>query len=203
MTLAPVSSFDSLISTNRSLPSRVRSPTPANTDTPPWALATLLMSSMMSDGLADAGAAEEADLAAAAVGSEQVDDLDARLEDLDLRALIDELGGLAVDGRQGRGLDWPGLVDGFADDVEDATERRVADRHPDGPARVEHLEPAHEAIGRVHGDGSDARLAEVLRDLEHEIVLVVAQARIGHREGVQDLGQRPAGNSTSTTGPIT
>ena len=39
--------------------------------------------------LADAGAAEEADLAALAVGGEQVDDLDAGLEDLDLRRLLD------------------------------------------------------------------------------------------------------------------
>ena len=41
-------------------------------------------------GLADAGAAEEADFAALAVRGEQVDDLDAGLEDFDVRALIDE-----------------------------------------------------------------------------------------------------------------
>ena len=41
-------------------------------------------------GLADAGAAEEADLAAAEVGGEQVDDLDAGLERLDLHVLLDE-----------------------------------------------------------------------------------------------------------------
>src|SRR5438093_1081040 len=35
------------ISWYRSLPSRVRSPTPANTDTPPWSFAMLLISSMM------------------------------------------------------------------------------------------------------------------------------------------------------------
>jgi hypothetical protein len=44
-------------------------------------------------GLADAGAAEEADLAALAVRGEEVDDLDAGLEDLDLGRLLDELGG--------------------------------------------------------------------------------------------------------------
>ncbi len=38
---------DSCISRNRSFPSRVRSPTPQNTDLPPCPLATLLMSSMM------------------------------------------------------------------------------------------------------------------------------------------------------------
>mmetsp|Transcript_3318 Transcript_3318/g.7484 ORF Transcript_3318/g.7484 Transcript_3318/m.7484 type:complete len:237 (-) Transcript_3318:25-735(-) len=39
---------DSIISLYRSFPSRVRSPTPANTEKPPCALATLLMSSMIS-----------------------------------------------------------------------------------------------------------------------------------------------------------
>ena len=48
-------------------------------------------------GLADAGAAEEADFAALAVRGEQVDDLDAGLEDLDLRRLLDEERRGAVD----------------------------------------------------------------------------------------------------------
>jgi hypothetical protein len=42
--------------------------------------------------LAHAGAAEQADLAALAVRSQQVHDLDAGLEDLDGRALLDEQG---------------------------------------------------------------------------------------------------------------
>ena len=47
-------------------------------------------------GLADAGAAEEADLAALHVRGEQVDDLDAGLEDLDRRLEL-------LEGRRGRG----------------------------------------------------------------------------------------------------
>ena len=47
--------------------------------------------------LADAGAAEEADLAAAHVRGDQVDDLDARLEDLDLRREVLEVRRVAVD----------------------------------------------------------------------------------------------------------
>ena len=39
---------DSPISRRRSVPSRVRSPTPANTDTPPWLVATRLIISVMS-----------------------------------------------------------------------------------------------------------------------------------------------------------
>ena len=49
------------------------------------------------DGLADAGAAEEADLAALHVRGEQVDDLDAGLEDLDRRLELLEVGRGPVD----------------------------------------------------------------------------------------------------------
>ena len=64
---------DSCISSQRSLPSRVRSPTPANTETPPCFMAMLLISSMNDDGLADARAAEQADLSAAQIRLEQID----------------------------------------------------------------------------------------------------------------------------------
>src|SRR4029078_5376306 len=49
------------------------------------------------DGLADAGAAEEAGLAAAHQGAEQVDDLDAGLEQLGLRGELVELRRLVMD----------------------------------------------------------------------------------------------------------
>ena len=49
------------------------------------------------DGLADAGAAEEADLAALRIRRDQVDDLDAGLERLDAGRLVDELRRRAVD----------------------------------------------------------------------------------------------------------
>jgi hypothetical protein len=49
------------------------------------------------DGLADAGAAEQADLAALGVGAEQVDDLDAGDEDFRRGRLLGEGGRLAVD----------------------------------------------------------------------------------------------------------
>ncbi len=56
-------------------------------------------------GLADASAAEQADLAALAVRREQVDDLDARLEDFDCRVLIDEQRSRAVNRQLLLGVD--------------------------------------------------------------------------------------------------
>ena len=49
------------------------------------------------DGLADAGAAEQADLAALGIGGQQVDDLDAGDQDLRFRRLVDEFRRRAMD----------------------------------------------------------------------------------------------------------
>ena len=81
------------------------------------------------DGLADAGAAEEADLAAAAVGGEEVDDLDAGLEDLDLGRLLGELGRVAVDGRERVALTGPASSTGLP------TTLRMRPRHS-GPTGI-------------------------------------------------------------------
>ena len=88
------------------------------------------------DGLPDAGAAEEADLAALHVRGDEVDDLDARLERLDLRREVAELGRVAMDRPA---LACPGdrleLVDRLADHVPEPPERRLADRDGDRPVR--------------------------------------------------------------------
>ena len=42
--------------------------------------------------------------------------------------------------------------------------------HRDGRAGVLDRHAAHQAVGRVHGDAADGVLAEVLRDLDDEVV---------------------------------
>jgi hypothetical protein len=60
-------------------------------------------------------------------------------------------------------VDGPvGEVDGFAKHVHHAPERRRAHRHRDRPASVDRLHAALHAVGRLHRDGSDAILAQVL-----------------------------------------
>ena len=137
-------------------------------------------------GLADAGAAEQADLAALGVGGEQVHYLDAGDEDRGLRRLLDEGGRGLVDRPLGGGLDGPGLVHRIADHVHDAPERLVADGHGDGLAGVGDLLAAGEAFGGVHRHRAHRVFAEVLRDLQHQ-----ADALVPGLERVQDLGQMP------------
>ena len=146
------------------------------------------------DGLAHSRAAEQANLAALGVRGEQVDDLDARLEDLARRREVLDARCRTVDRPALLGLDVAALVDRLAEQVEDASERVAPDRDGDRPAGVAHLGAAREAIGGVHRDRADAVVAEVLLHLEHEraglvLVLLVAVALQVHLEGVVDLGQ--------------
>ena len=60
------------------------------------------------------------------------------------------------------------LVDGLAEQVEDAAERLLADRHGDRAAGVGDLLTAGQAVGRVHRDGAHAVVAEQLLDLADE-----------------------------------
>ena len=122
------------------------------------------------DGLADAGAAEQPDLAALQIRLEQVDDLDAGLEHLQLGRLLFE--------RRRRAVNRPALlrlhgpirkVDRLAEHVQHAAERLGADRHRDRPAVILGRHAALQAVGRLHRDGAHAVLAEVLLDLDDDV----------------------------------
>ena len=121
------------------------------------------------DGLADAGTAEEADLAALHVRSKQVDDLDPGLEDLRRGLQLFEAGRIAVNRPALVDLDLVPLVDDIAENVEDPAEGRIADRNADRRARVLDVHPAGEPVGGVHGDRTDAIVAEVLLDLGDQV----------------------------------
>ena len=124
-------------------------------------------------GLADAGAAEQADLAALCVGCEQIDDLDPRDQDRALGRLVDEQRCRGMD-RCGRlCADGATLVDRLADDVEDAAERLRADGHADLRAGVGDGLAAGQTLGGVHRDRANGVLAKMLGDLEHEPVAVI------------------------------
>ncbi len=142
-------------------------------------------------GLADSGAAEEADLAALDVGGDQVDHLDPGLEDLDGRREVAEGGRVAVD-RPALDVRAGGLlvVDGGADHVPDPAERGVAHGDRDRLAGVDDVDAAGEPVGRVHRDGANAVVAQVLLHLGHERRRLRA-LRSGDRdlEGVVDRGQ--------------
>ena len=168
---------DSFISSHRSLPSRGALADAAERRQAAVLLGEVVDQLLDQHGLADAGAAEQPDLAALRVRGEQVDDLDARLEHLGRRRQVLDARGVLVDATAlGVGGQRLAEVDRLAEQVEDAPERDLAHGHGDRAARVDHLGAAREAVGRVHRDGAHAVVAEVLLDLAHEHALACAGA---------------------------
>jgi len=144
------------------------------------------------DRLADARAAEEAGLAAAHQRAEEVDDLDPGLEELGLRRQLVELRRRAVDRAALHRRDRTEPVDRLADQVEDAAERSLADRHGDRRPGVEDLRAALQALGRAERHRAHFAAPQVLRDLAPEGV-VRGLAEHGaldlHPQRVVDRGQ--------------
>eukprot|EP00053_Salpingoeca_punica_P005891 m.57224 g.57224 ORF g.57224 m.57224 type:complete len:538 (-) comp13441_c0_seq1:14-1627(-) len=134
--------------------------------------------------LADTGAAKEANLAALGVRGQQVDDLNARDEQLLLHAHLGKLGRLLVDGALRRRVDRAALVNGLANDVHNAAQRLLADGDLNGEAGVADTLTTHETLSAVHGNGTHGVLAEVLGDLQDEAGVAALDL-----EGVQNGGE--------------
>ena len=99
------------------------------------------------------------------------------------------------------GDDRTAFVDRLADDVEDAAQGFGADRHHDRLAGVDHLGPAHQPVGGVHGDRTYGVLAELLRHFEDQRAAgIIDMQRVEDRrqfavemhidDGADDLGDR-------------
>uniref|UniRef100_A0A6J6A0D5 Unannotated protein n=1 Tax=freshwater metagenome TaxID=449393 RepID=A0A6J6A0D5_9ZZZZ len=120
------------------------------------------------DGLAHSGSAEEPNLAALGVRSEQVDHLDAGLEHLGRRSQVLNVRRGLVNRSAFLNLECGAAVDRLAEQVEDAAERLLADGNRDRTLRVGDGCAAGEPVGGVHCDCADAVVAELLLDLADE-----------------------------------
>ncbi len=140
-------------------------------------------------GLADSGAAEQADLAAPRVRREEVDDLDPGGERLDLGGLVDECRRFPVNGVFFFRVHGSHLVDRVADDVQDAAEGLPPDRHRDLLAGIDGVLAANQTIGGIHGDGSDDIFTEMLGNFQHQVILLVIDRWIGNPERIVNRRQ--------------
>ena len=140
-------------------------------------------------GLADSGAAEEADLAATNIRSQEIYDLDPRDKGFDLGRLIREGGGRTMDFVLFLGADRSHFVHRFSDDVHDTSQRLATHRHDDLSAGVFYCLTTNKAVGGVHGDGPNDIFTEMLRDFQHQIVEAVVDGRVGQPKGVKDQGE--------------
>ena len=113
------------------------------------------------DGLADAGAAERANLTATRERCDQVDDLEACLKDLDVRLLLVERRRRPMD-RHPRAGNFTEAVERLTEDVEEAAQRAFTRRNGDGTTRVYSLGSAPKAISGVHCQAAHPVVAEEL-----------------------------------------
>ena len=120
------------------------------------------------DGLADAGAAEQADLAALRKGANQVDHLDAGGQELDRRRELIELRRQLMDLAALVGLDRSLLVDRAAQYIHDAAERRRTDRHRNRLPRARHFHSTAQSVRAAERDAADDAVAQLLLDLERQ-----------------------------------
>ena len=81
------------------------------------------------DGLADTCAAEKADLTALCVRANQIDNLDTGLQNFRCRRLLLKRGRGAVNAAALRCFHGRAVVDRLTEQVKDAAEARIADRH--------------------------------------------------------------------------
>ena len=139
------------------------------------------------DRLADAGAAEEADLAALGVRGERSMTLMPGLEDLVGRVVRPRSrapGGGSASARRSVSGSPSSMVSPMH--VDEAAERALADGHRHRLAGVDHLGAAREAVGGVHGDGPDLVVAEVLLHLADHVLARPSPRVDPDGEGVVD-----------------
>src|SRR6185369_10624738 len=145
------------------------------------------------DGLADAGAAEQTDLAALGERADQVDNLDAGFQQIDGGRQFVELRRSGVDRTQFVAVDRTGFVDRATEHVHDATEGTHTDRHGNRSTGVVDLHATTQTVGRTHGDGTNHAVTQLLLYFEGQAVFRHAVCfRSIELEGVVDLRHRVA-----------
>lgn len=75
---------------------------------------------------------------------------------------------ISMDGKELVGHDGTLLVNGLTDDIDNSTESRGADGHPNGAASVNDALASDEALSGVEGNGSHVVATEMLGNLENE-----------------------------------
>ena len=134
-------------------------------------------------GLAHARATKQADLSALEVRLEQVDDLDAGVEDFLGGGQVLELRWLAVDRERVGVVERAETVDGVPGHIHNAAPDLTTHGHRDGTTRRDDLQSPFEAVRGVHRDAPDGIFADVLLHLDYE----GAAARSGQFEGIVDV----------------
>src|SRR5699024_6405951 len=124
------------------------------------------------DGLADAGTAEQPDLATLGERAQQVDDLDAGFQQFLGAGLVFVAGGLALDRPLFVGFDRTTLVLRLAEYVHDAPQRGCAHRHRNRLAGIFGFDAARQAFSYTHGDTAYDAVTDLLFHFQHQVMFL-------------------------------
>ncbi len=136
------------------------------------------------DGLADAGAAEQADLAALRERHQQVDDLDARDQQILTAGLLIERRRRAMDRQMLLGLHLAAVVLRSSQHVHDAAQGGLADGHLDGRSGAHYGQPAAQTLRAAHGDRTHDTIAQLLLHFERQIAFLQLQGVVDARDRI-------------------
>ena len=123
-------------------------------------------------GLANTGTTEQTNLAALGDRHDQVDNLDARFQELGRCRLLFVRRGSAVNRHVHFGANVAGIVDRPAKHVHDSAQRLLTNRHSNRAARVSDAHAAFQAFRRTHCNGADNAIAQLLLNFERNARLI-------------------------------
>ena len=142
------------------------------------------------NGLADACAAEEADLTTLCIRADEVNDLDAGFENLRGGFLLGIGRRFAVN-RPALELRVDGLiVQRISHEIENTAKAGLANGNGDGRACVDGFGAADKAVGGAHGNAADDAVADLLGNLGHDRAIAVFE-----RNGVVQIGKLTVGEA--------
>ncbi len=145
------------------------------------------------DGLAHAGAAEQADLTALGERADQVNNLDAGFQQFHRRRQFVETGSRLVNATLLVVLDRASFVDGTAQHVHDAAERAGADGHRDRGARAGDFHAATQTVAGAQRNGTHHAVAQLLLHFQRQTLFGERGTLVGQSKRFVDLGHLIAG----------
>ena len=188
----------------RSVPSRVRSPTPANTDTPPWFWATRRIISVMSTVLPTPAPPNRPILPPARYGVSRSMTL-MPVSNICLRGSSSSKGGASR--WMSQRSSWSKLVESVSRAWPQTLKMWPSTSSPTGMlqavAGVAHRGAPRQAVGRAHADGPHPAATRSAAPLRPASWWSARRLSTDISMAVFSSGMASGGNSTSTTGPAT
>ena len=136
------------------------------------------------NGFANTGTTEQTNFTTFGVRGEQVDHFDACFQDHRFRGLLRKLRSVLMDATFRCLAESFALIHRLTDHVQDPAQSGTAHGNGNWTGSIGHLLTANQTFGRVHSDGTNCALAQVLGNFEHQRLAAIVCC-----QSVQNLRQ--------------